>query len=298
MIRDHAPLAARAAAVPTHLMAVLNVTPDSFSDGGSYEAATPAERTEMALAAARRMLDEGATIIDVGGESTRPGASRVPQAEEAERVVPVVAALVAEGVDVSVDTMNAATAAACLDAPAGAPGGVAPGEVIINDVSGGLADPAMLGLVAERGARFILSHWRGHSVVMNDLAVYDDTVAEVLAELVQMRDRAVAAGIAPERIIVDPGLGFAKDRDDNWAILQRLDDFQALGHELLIGASRKRFMGALLAPDAPIADRDLPTAVVSALCAERGVWGVRVHDVAATKTALDVVAAWRAGAQR
>ena len=284
---------ASSAAERPELMAVLNVTPDSFSDGGRHEAPTAAERTASALATARGLLDDGATIIDVGGESTRPGASRVPQAEEAARVVPVVAALVAEGVVVSVDTMNAATAAACLDAAAGAPG-----EVIVNDVSGGLADDAMLGLVADRGARFILSHWRGHSVVMNELAVYDDTASEVLAELVSMRDRAVDAGVARERIILDPGLGFAKDRDDNWAILRRLDDLLALGHPLLIGVSRKRFMGALLAPDAPVADRDLPTAIVSALCAERGAWGVRVHDAASTRVAFDVVAAWRAGAQR
>lgn len=275
------------------LMGVLNITPDSFSDGGRFEADDDAARAAAALAAAERMLAEGATIIDVGGESTRPGAERIPQAEELARVLPVVAALTAAGITVSVDTMNAATAAACLDAAA-----AGTGEVIVNDVSGGRADAGMLGLVAERGARFVLSHWRGHSVVMNELAVYDDPASEVLGELVEMRDRALAAGIAPERIILDPGFGFAKDRDDNWAILNRLDDFLALGHPLLVGVSRKRFMGALLDPDAPVADRDLPTAIVSALCAERGVWGVRVHDVAASRTALDVVAAWQAGAQR
>lgn len=268
------------------LMAVLNVTPDSFSDGGLVEAASAADRTEKAVAKALRLVDEGATIIDVGGESTRPGARRVPQQEESARVVPVVARLLEAGIRVSVDTMYAETAAACLDL----------GDVFINDVSGGLADPAMLATVAGRGGRFILSHWRGHSVVMNELAVYEDTAQEVRAELVQMRDRALAAGIAAERIVLDPGLGFAKDRDDNWAILNRLDDFLALGHPLLIGVSRKRFIGALLEEGAPVTDRDLPTAVISALCAARGVWGVRVHDARATRIAMDVVTAWSAGA--
>ncbi|MDJ1370973.1 dihydropteroate synthase [Gulosibacter molinativorax] len=272
--------------VTTEIMAVLNVTPDSFSDGGAVEAPTPAERTAKAINKAHDLISQGATIIDVGGESTRPGAERVPQEEESARVVPVVRQLVKEGIIVSVDTMYAATAAACLEA----------GDVYINDVSGGLADPEMLATVAARDGRFILSHWRGHSVVMNDLAVYEDAADEIKTELLQMRDRAVDAGVTPERIVLDPGLGFAKDRDDNWAVLQRLDEFQALGHELLIGVSRKRFMGALLDPDAPVTDRDLPTAVVSALCAERGVWGVRVHNVAATRIALDVVNAWRQGA--
>lgn len=270
----------------TELMAVLNVTPDSFSDGGANEASTAEERTAKAVAKAHRMLEQGATIIDVGGESTRPGAERVPQEEEAARVVPVVRQLVRGGVRVSVDTMYAATAAACLDA----------GDVYVNDVSGGLADEGMLATVAERGGRFILSHWRGHSVAMNELAVYDNAADEIRSELLQMRDRAVDAGIAAERIVLDPGLGFAKDRDDNWAVLQRLDEFLGLGHPLLIGVSRKRFMGALLAPDAHVLERDLPTAIVSALCAERGVWGVRVHNVEATKIAMDVVAAWQRGA--
>lgn len=269
----------------TELMAVLNVTPDSFSDGGSYEAETVEQRTEKAVTAARQMIAAGATIIDVGGESTRPGAERVPQPEEAARVVPVVAQLVRESIRVSVDTMNSATAAACLEQ----------GDVIINDVSGGRSDRDMLPLMARSGATYILSHWRGHSVVMNSLANYDSAGAEILAELTQMRDHAVAAGLQREQIILDPGLGFAKDHNDNWAVLQRLDDFQALGHPLLIGVSRKRFMGALLPETAPVTDRDLPTAIVSALCAERDVWGVRVHNVAASATALAVVAAWRAG---
>ncbi|MGO1544803.1 MAG: dihydropteroate synthase [Gulosibacter sp.] len=271
----------------TEIMAVLNVTPDSFSDGGSVEAPSEAERTARAVEKALTMVEQGATIVDVGGESTRPGAQRVPQAEESARVVPVVRELIRAGVTVSVDTMYAATAAACLEA----------GDVFINDVSGGLADDAMLRTVAEREGRFILSHWRGHSVVMNDLAVYEDAATEIKSELLQMRDRAVEAGIAADRIVLDPGLGFAKDRDDNWSVLQRLDEFLTLGHPLLIGVSRKRFMGALLEPDAHVHERDLPTAIVSALCAERGVWGVRVHNVEATKIAMDVVAAWQQGRQ-
>lgn len=270
----------------TEIMGVLNVTPDSFSDGGTLDFESADARTASALDRAYRLVAQGATIIDVGGESTRPGAERVEQPEEQARVLPVVQQLVADGIPVSVDTMYADTAAACLDA----------GDVIINDVSGGLADERMLGLVAQRGARFILSHWRGHSVVMNDLANYDDTATEVLEELAQMRDRAIAAGIAPERIILDPGLGFAKDRDDNWAILEHLHELQRMGHPVLIGVSRKRFIGDLLPEDAPMAARDLPTAVVSALCAERGVWGVRVHNVAATRVAIDTVAAWQNGA--
>ncbi|WP_125107632.1 MULTISPECIES: dihydropteroate synthase [Gulosibacter] len=270
----------------TEIMGVLNVTPDSFSDGGTLDFESADARTASALERAYRLVAQGATIIDVGGESTRPGAERVPQDEELARVLPVVQQLVADGIPVSVDTMYADTAAACLDA----------GDVIINDVSGGRADERMLEVVAERGARFVLSHWRGHSVVMNDLADYDDTATEVLAELQQMRDRAVAAGIAPERIILDPGLGFAKDHDDNWAVLNHLHELQRLGHPVLVGVSRKRFIGQLLPAEAPVAARDLPTAVVSALCAERGVWGVRVHNVAATRVAIDTVSAWQNGA--
>jgi dihydropteroate synthase len=255
------------------IMGVLNVTPDSFSDGGTLDSDTPEARTASALERAYRLVAQGATIIDVGGESTRPGAERVPQEEEQARVLPVVRQLVRDGIAVSVDTMYADTAAACLD-----------------------LDDRMLALVAERGARYILSHWRGHSVVMNDLAEYDDAAAEIIGELTEMRDRAVAAGIARDRIILDPGLGFAKDRDDNWAVLNQLPKLQGLGHPVLIGVSRKRFVGDLLPAEAPVTARDLPTAVLSALCVERGVWGVRVHNVAATKVAIDTVAAWQNGA--
>lgn len=270
------------------IMAVLNITPDSFSDGGSVERATPSERTDAAVAKARDLVADGAAIIDVGGESTRPGATRVPQDEEARRVLPVVEALADAGIAVSVDTMYAATARDAL--------ALTNGTAMINDVSGGLADDAMLPLLADTGAAFILSHWRGHSIVMNDLADYVDPASEILAELAQARDAAVRAGLRPGQITLDPGLGFAKRAADNWAVLGNLDRFADLGHPLLIGASRKRFTGDLLVDDAPVTDRDLPTAIISALCARERVWAVRVHNVAATRVALDVVANWRAGA--
>lgn len=272
------------------IMGILNVTPDSFSDGGALERDTASERTAAATRRARELVDAGAAIIDVGGESTRPGAERVAQSEEAARVLPVVEALAEAGVAVSVDTMNAATAREALRAT--------DGTAIINDVSGGLADEAMLPLVAETGATYIVSHWRGHSVVMNELADYADPAAEILAELARLRDAAVEAGVRPERIVLDPGLGFAKRASDNWAVLAHLERFAALGHPVLVGHSRKRFTGELLRPDAAVADRDLPTAVISALCAmsPAPVWGLRVHDVAGTHVALDVVDAWRAGA--
>lgn len=272
----------------TRIMGILNVTPDSFSDGGRFERDDAEARAAAAFAAARRLVAEGATIIDVGGESTRPGALRVPQAEELARVLPVVRELAAAGVEVSVDTMNAATAEACLDA----------GAAFINDVSGGLADDRMLDVVADAGAPFILSHWRGHSIRMTELADYGDPAAEIVDEIGRMRDAAVARGIDPERIILDPGLGFAKDADHNWSMLARLPLLAALGHRILIGASRKRFLGELLPEGAPVADRDLPTAVLSALGAERGMWGVRVHEVRATRLALDVAEAVAAGGRR
>lgn len=265
-------------------MGILNVTPDSFSDGGSVERTTPAARTEAAVAKALALVAEGATLIDIGGESTRPGATRVPQPEEAARVLPVVERLTAEGIAVSLDTMYAQTARDGLR--------LTDGRAIINDVSGGQADPDMLPLAAETGATFILSHWRGHSIVMNDLADYVDPAAEILDELLTARDQAVAAGLIAEQIILDPGLGFAKRANDNWAVLRHLDRYLEAGHPLLIGASRKRFTGGILPTDAPVVDRDLPSAVIAALCAMHGVWGLRVHNVTATRRALGVVDAW------
>lgn len=267
------------------LMAVLNVTPDSFSDGGRFERDNAEARTEAALEVAHRLIAEGATIIDVGGESTRPGAQRVPQPEECARVLPVVAALADEGIEVSVDTMYAETARAVLDA----------GARYVNDVSGGMADAEMLPLMAETGAPYILSHWRGHSILMNNLAEYCDAGREILDELLHMRDQAVQRGLSHEQIILDPGLGFAKDAEHNWAVLGMLEAYQSTGHPLLIGVSRKRFTGALLPEGAPVLDRDLPTAIISAFCAERGVWGVRVHNALASKVAFDVARGFHDG---
>lgn len=267
------------------LMAVLNVTPDSFSDGGRFERDNAEARTEAALEVAHRLIAEGATIIDVGGESTRPGAQRVPQPEECARVLPVVAALADEGIEVSVDTMYAETSRAVLDA----------GARYVNDVSGGMADAEMLPLMAETGAPYILSHWRGHSILMNSLAEYRDAGREILDELLHMRDQAVQRGLNHEQIILDPGLGFAKDAEHNWAVLGMLEAYQSTGHPLLIGVSRKRFTGALLPEGAPVLDRDLPTAIISALCAERGVWGVRVHNAFASKVAFNVARGFHDG---
>lgn len=269
------------------VMGIVNITPDSFSDGSAFERAGADERAAAAVAHARALVAEGASIVDVGGESTRPGAARVPQPEEAARVLPVVEALADAGITVSVDTMYAATARDALRLTGDA--------AIINDVSGGLADDGMLPLVADTGAAFVLSHWRGHSIVMNGLADYSDPATEILGELRRMRDDAVAAGLRAEQITLDPGLGFAKRAGDNWDVLRHLDRFTDLGHRVLVGASRKRFIGELLPPDAPMSSRDLPSAVISALCALVPVWGLRVHDVAATSLALDVVDAWRSG---
>ncbi len=263
------------------MLGIVNVTPDSFSDGGRW-----AEPNE-ALAHARRLVASGADIIDVGGESTRPGAGRVDPDREQARVVPVIAALADAGIAVSVDTMNAATALAAAAA----------GARIINDVSGGLADPAMADAVAASGLAYIAMHWRAHSATMQDLAQYGDVVEDVRGELAARVDALLAAGVAPGKIVLDPGLGFAKTAEHNWELLHRLGELQALGYPVLVGASRKRFLGELLAPGAAVAERDLPTAVLSVLCAQQGAWAVRVHDVAGTRVALDVLASWQSGAR-
>jgi dihydropteroate synthase len=254
------------------VMGVVNVTPDSFSDGGRYFSA------DVAIAHGLELVAEGAAIVDVGGESTRPGAARVDPEEELRRVVPVVRGLVAEGVTVSVDTMRAATARAAVEA----------GATIVNDVSAGLADAEMAPLVAETGVRYVAMHWRGHSDRMDALATYGDVVAEVRDELSARIDQLLAHGVAPEQLVLDPGLGFAKTAEHNWALLGALEALTGLGYPVLIGASRKRFLGALLPDGASVEERDLPTAVLSALVAAAGVWGVRVHDVRSTRVALDV----------
>lgn len=260
------------------VMGILNVTPDSFSDGGRFEAVDSAIGRGMALAAL------GADIVDVGGESTRPGADRVPEPTELARVVPVVEALASGGVRVSVDTTRASVARRCVEA----------GAWMVNDVSGTRADPQMAATLAELDVPCVLMHWRGHSAGMTRLAVYADVVGEVVAELRDARDSAVAAGVRPERIVLDPGLGFAKDAVHNWAILRRLDALHALGHPVLVGASRKRFLGELLAAPSgvmrPPDGRDAATAAVTALVAASGAWGVRVHDVGASVDAALVAA--------
>ena len=261
----------------TLIMGVLNVTPDSFSDGGRWQDPDAAIAHGVAMAAA------GAEIVDVGGESTRPGAVTVAAGDERKRVLPIVRELVARGITVSIDTMHASTALAAVDA----------GAEIINDGSGGLADEGMARVVAETGVHFVAMHWRGGADVQ---AGYRDVVADVRTELKNRVAQLVVAGVQPERIVLDPGLGFAKDAGHNWQLLARLDELASLGHGILIGASRKRFIGALLPEGAPMEERDPPTAVISALAARSGVWAVRVHDVAATRLALDVWDRWQDGA--
>ncbi len=265
----------------TLVMGIVNVTPDSFSDGGRFH------DTDAAIAQGRALAAEGADIIDIGGESTRPGAVRVTVDEELAGVVPVVRRLTQDGLHVSVDTMRAEVAAAAVEA----------GACIVNDVSGGLADPAMLPLVGTLDVPYVLMHWRGHSDVMNGLAEYDDVVSDVATELSRRIDAATAALVDPHRIVLDPGLGFAKDADHNWALLQGMPTLRLLGRPLLIGASRKRFLATLpgdTAPRAPLA-RDAATHAVTALAAAHGAWAVRVHDVQASAVAVRVAQAWAEG---
>lgn len=264
------------------VMGVLNVTDDSFSDGGRYLDADDAVEHGLALAA------EGADIVDVGGESTRPGATRVDPEVEAARVIPVVKDLAAQKITVSIDTMHARVAQAALEN----------GAQIVNDVSGGRADPAMAPLVADAGVPWVLMHWRPVSADSPHQAPhYRDVVAEVRADLLASVADAVAAGVDPAKLIIDPGLGFAKTGQHNWALLDGLPELVATGVPVLLGASRKRFLGTLLTgPDGtarPPAGRETATAVISALAALNGAWGVRVHDVRGSVDALKVVGAWQ-----
>lgn len=252
-------------------MGVLNATPDSFSDGGTLGS------VPEAISHGRRMVDQGAAIIDVGGESTRPGADRVSPELELRRVLPIIAGLTAEGVHVSIDTMRAATATAA----------VAAGARTINDVSGGLADPGMLETVAALEVDYVVMHWRAHSRLMQAEARYDDVVAEVLDELRRRRDAALQAGIETSRIILDPGIGFSKLGAHNWTLLNELQRFQDLGHRILVGASRKRFIGDLL-DGRPAVERDAATAAISGWCAMHGIWGVRTHEVRMQSDAIAV----------
>ncbi|MBV9314130.1 MAG: dihydropteroate synthase [Pseudonocardia sp.] len=266
------------------VLGVLNVTPDSFSDGGRFL------DVEDAVAHGVSMHAHGADLVDVGGESTRPGARRVAASVEADRVLPVIKALAARGVPTSVDTTRAEVAEAALEA----------GACVVNDVSGGLADPGMAKVVAAAGVPWILVHWRGHSARMDELAHYGDVFSEVRAELLARVDAAVAAGVDQARLVIDPGLGFAKRAEHNWLLLHRLGELVELGFPVLIGASRKRFLGTLLAnPDGrirPPDGREVATAVISGLAAASGAWGVRVHSVAASRDAIAVASAWRTGA--
>ncbi|WFP16763.1 dihydropteroate synthase [Citricoccus muralis] len=264
----------------TLVMGVVNVTDNSFSDGGNHFDA------EAAIQHGLKLHYAGADLIDVGGESTAPGRDAVDPDEEQRRVLPVIEALVRAGAVVSVDTRHAATARAALDH----------GEVIINDVSGLNFEPEMAELVAESGAHYIITHNRGDAHTMDELADYDDVVTEVIHELSEVKDQFIAAGAQPEQLILDPGLGFAKSGEQNWELLRGVERLVALGFPVLVGASRKRFLGTLLADSrghapAPV-ERDHATAAVSALAAAHGVWAVRVHDVAASVDAVKVAAAW------
>jgi len=261
-------------------MGIVNVTPDSFSDGGEHFG------TDAAVRHGLRLLAEGADMLDVGGESTRPGIARTPEAEELRRVVPVVEQLAARGATVSVDTMRASVARATA----------AVGARIINDVSGGLADPEMYAAVAESGCAYVLMHWRGHSTEMDRRTTYDDVVGQVRDEVAARLARAVDAGIAVDDIIVDPGIGFAKTREQDWELLRHVDRLSALGRPVLIGVSRKRLLGQVVtgtgAEHSP-KDRDFATAAVTGWMAERGIWAVRTHEVRAQRDAIAVVRALR-----
>jgi dihydropteroate synthase len=267
----------------TLVMGVLNLTPDSFSDGGAHPG------VEAAVSHALAMVQAGADIVDVGGESTRPGADPVEPAEEQRRIMEVLERLAGHGVVVSVDTKHARTARAAIGA----------GAQIVNDVSGLGLTEEMIEVCAAADVPYILTHARGDSATMDSRARYDDVVEEVRAELLQQRERLLAGGLRPERIILDPGLGFAKGGDQDWRLLAGLDRLTSLGHPVLVAASRKRFIGTALAgsrgtEQVPASERDTATAVISALAAERGAWAVRVHDVAATADALAVTRSWLA----
>jgi dihydropteroate synthase len=261
------------------VMGVVNVTPDSFSDGGLWF------DPELAVKHGLDLIASGADLVDVGGESTRPGARRVEEAEEMRRVIPVVRELAAAGALVSVDTMRASVAERAVEA----------GARLVNDVSGGLADPAMVPMAAAARIPFVVMHWRGASIDMNTRAVYQDVITEVLDELRRRLDAVVAAGVEPERTVIDPGLGFAKEAEHDLALVARLDRLRELGRPLLVAASRKRFLGRVLAGDAgdppPARERDAATAAVSAIAAREGAWAVRVHDVRPTADAVRVARA-------
>jgi dihydropteroate synthase len=266
-------------------MGVINITPDSFSDGGEFL------DLDQAVSQALKLVNDGANIIDLGGESTRPGALRVKLEDEQARVLPVIAALkkdpvfIASKAQISIDTMNAETAALA----------VAEGAVIVNDVSGGLADEQMFSKLKDLDCKYILSHWRGFSETMDSMNNYTSVAKDVASELIERVSKAEAAGISRDRLIIDPGLGFAKDIAQNWHLVARLDELEKLELPILVGASRKRFLAGALEPDdaAGVSNqrRDLATAVLTALLLQRKLWGVRVHNVSTTLDAIKVVEA-------
>jgi len=261
----------------TRVMGVINVTPDSFSDGGQWMDADAAIKHGLDL------TSDGADLVDVGGESTRPGAIRIDAAEELRRIIPVVRVLAEEGVTVSVDTMRAEVAEAALQA----------GALMINDVSGGRADPNIFAVAAAAGVPTVVMHWRGHSTQMQSLTEYHQLVPDVIAELAKQVDAALAAGVARDHIIVDPGLGFSKTGEQNWSVLSQLDQFIGLGFPLMIAASRKRFLGELLGSGAelrPVDEREAATVAISTAAAQAGAWAVRVHEPKASADAVRVVA--------
>jgi dihydropteroate synthase len=246
-------------------MGILNVTPDSFADGGINL------DIDTAIARGKEMLAEGAQIIDVGGESTRPGADRVPSEEEQARVIPVIRALAGAGLQVSIDTMRAETARLAIEA----------GATIVNDVSAGAADPEMFTTVARLNCTYVMMHWRGHSKDMNSKAVYNEVVTDVIGELSTQIEKAISSGVKREKIVIDPGIGFAKDANHNWEIINRIDEFTALGFPVLIGHSRKRFLGG-----SEPSERESATVEVTKSLVGKGIWGVRVHGVKANVEAI------------
>ena len=261
----------------TVVMGILNCTPDSFSDGGEYDS------TETAIAHGLRMFYGGADIIDVGGESTRPGAAEVDELEEQRRILPVISTLAKAGALISVDTRHASTAALALDAGAG----------LINDVSGANVHPDMIALVAQRQVPYVLMHSRGNSRSMDSLTQYTDVVADVIRELGEVREKFYAAGVLPEKLILDPGIGFSKNAEQNWELLANLQQVAEMGNRILVGTSRKRFLGSLLASGGKAAlpkDRDDASSATTALLGMQGIWGVRVHDVEASLAAAKVAA--------
>lgn len=260
----------------TLVMGILNVTPDSFADGGRHFS------IDAALARAQSMIDEGVDVIDIGGESTKPGADRVTEAEEESRVIPVIKTLAEKTIAISIDTMRASIAEKAI----------ALGATYVNDVSGGLADEKMYSLIAKNpNVQYIIMHWRAHSKTMQDHASYQDVVREVRDELQVRIDAAIEAGVSPEQIIIDPGLGFSKLSEHNWELLRNLDRLALLGYPILIGASRKRFLGELTGATNPD-DREAASIAITAMVAKQEVWGVRTHSVKPHRDAIATVTAF------